>query len=70
MYTGVAVFKSAYIAMMGARMPKMRLLEAVNALPVPRCNVGNTSGVYAYKTAYLDLQALIHLQVGVRVKLT
>ena len=44
-YTGAAVSRFANMAMIGAMIPKMRLLVAVRALPVPRSFVGKISGV-------------------------
>jgi hypothetical protein len=37
-------------------IPKTRLAVAVKALPVPLSFVGNISGVYAYKTAYITFE--------------
>ena len=41
-YTGAAVSRLAYMAMMGAMTPKMRFAVAAMALPVPRSLVGKT----------------------------
>ena len=44
-YTGALVCRSANIAMIGAIMPKILLLVAVSAFPVPLSFVGKISGV-------------------------
>lgn len=43
-------------------IPKMRLHVAVSALPVPRCGVGNSSGVKPYSTAYMTLLVKLKAQ--------
>ncbi len=43
-------------------MPNTRLADAVNALPVPRSFVGNTSGLRAYKTPYMMLLVKLYPQ--------
>ena len=37
-------------------IPKIRLADAVKALPVPLSFVGKISGVYAYNTAYITFE--------------
>lgn len=44
-------------------MPKIRLQDAVSALPVPLCGVGNNSGVYEYNTAYMTLLQKLYAQL-------
>lgn len=44
-YTGALVCRLANMAIIGAIMPKIRLLVAVSAFPVPLSFVGKTSGV-------------------------
>lgn len=41
------------ILMIGAMRPITRLNAEARASPVPRCGVGNASGVYAYNTPYI-----------------
>jgi hypothetical protein len=45
-----------------AMIPNMRLHVAVSALPVPRCGVGNSSGVKPYSTAYMILLVKLYAQ--------
>lgn len=43
-------------------MPKIRLHVAERAFPVPRCGVGNSSGVKPYSTAYMRLLQKLNAQ--------
>lgn len=50
------------MATTGAIIPNTRFALAVTAFPVPRSLVTNTSGVYAYKTAYITLLTKLYAQ--------
>lgn len=43
-------------------IPKTRFAVAASAFPVPRSFVANTSGVYAYSTAYMILLKKLYAQ--------